>query len=103
MDGAKKVLPRSRSHVWVSEEELKKHGLQWNLLLKETDLDRLEQSIEEGDKTDGVIIRFHDWFCSTLHPDHPGDAALDKRFSNSPTFVQNENLAHPSAVDPPSF
>jgi hypothetical protein len=46
----------------------------------------LEEKVLEENEAQKVIVQFHDWFLSTLHPEPPLDVKYDKR--------------HPSAENP---
>ena len=84
--------------VWLSKADLK--GFNYNYAHTATfNLEKLEEEVLEGNEAHKVIVQFHDWFLSTLHPEPPLDAKCDKR-DQDPVFVHNENNVHPSAVDP---
>ena len=92
-----------KDDVWLSEEDLAEYGLQWNPNFGSLDIKTLHQYVDDGYEAHRVIVQFHDWFLSTLHPQPPEDASSNERFPKSAAFVQTENNLHPSAVDPASY
>ena len=85
--------------VWLPEAEVNECRHKYNINVS---LETLEKEVKEGNEAHRVIVQFHDWVFSTLHPDPPHDATCEKR-DQHPVFVHDENNVHPSAVDPATF
>ena len=99
-----------KADLWLSASELFEYGLK----LSNTPLDvtkpvdqltlrKLSHDIKKGEDAHKVIVNFHDWLLSTLHPlPLPIDATSSAR-DPSTVFNHNHEQIHPSAINPSIF
>ena len=92
----------TKDDEWLSGKELDDVGLKIDVSPVHINRKELEREIEDGFQAHKVVVQFHDWFFSDMHPNPPSDALRCVR-NPEPVFVHDENNIHPSAVDPASF
>ena len=102
----------SRDDIWddgfadePDERFLEENGLQQqndqnNVLpqLPDDEVQKLVTDIQEGIKSQEVIIALHDWLLTTVHPNPPEDAQNLPRHEST-LYVQKEDNIHPSTYD----
>jgi len=67
--------------------------------LSEEEIESYKNIVQADKEGHDLIVRFHDFFLTTLHPDPPSDAR-DKQCGESTGFCHDGTMSHPAASDP---